>query len=329
MVAAGWYADPAGGHPYRYWDGAQWTDHVAGPSGQGLDPLTPPPVPEGASTTAAQPAQQQPAQQPAQQQQAEQAPAASTGQPLRTDPTEMQAVLAELGLQPMPPGDGTPYGEPMLVLAFSEDRPDALEWWTPTGQLVAVATILEKQQPGTMDAPTTDPASGAMIGSRIEVTGADGTPIATTVRTLKPMKPPTFIDAPGGHRLASVAQEKAFSKIAKIAVTASDGTPVGRFVATDARGRAVVLSDAAGSQQATVIKHGKWDGANVALEFSRNRPFQTPTEWLASRAVSTLLPIKRERICSVVVRDRPPAGSHEALMTFLAPLLLEHVLSLV
>lgn len=327
MVQAGWYADPAGRHPHRYWDGARWTEHVAGPAGQGVDPLPPAPRIDQHSADAqpgdsapATPSQQAHATPPAQQQ--------VTSQAVHADPAELQGVLGELGIHPVPSGDGTPFGERMLILTFSAERPDALEWWTPAGRLVAVATILEKQKPGSLDAPSNDPQSGAMIGTRIEVAGADGSPIATTVRTLKPTKPPTYVDAPNGQRLVSVAQEKVFSKIASYAVTAPNGAPIGRLVATDMRGKAVVLSDNSGGQLATVVKYGKWDGANVALEFSRNRPFQTPTEWLASRAASTLFPIKRERVCSVVIRDRPPADASQALLGFLAPLLLEHTLSI-
>lgn len=28
MSAPGWYPDPHGEHQFRYWDGAEWTDHV-------------------------------------------------------------------------------------------------------------------------------------------------------------------------------------------------------------------------------------------------------------------------------------------------------------
>jgi hypothetical protein len=31
-VAEGWYQDPWGAAAYRYWDGAQWTGHISGPS---------------------------------------------------------------------------------------------------------------------------------------------------------------------------------------------------------------------------------------------------------------------------------------------------------
>jgi hypothetical protein len=37
--AAGWYADPAGRHEHRWWDGATWTDHVADGGVAEVDPL--------------------------------------------------------------------------------------------------------------------------------------------------------------------------------------------------------------------------------------------------------------------------------------------------
>ena len=38
----GWYPDPDGRHDYRWWDGDWWTDKVADPSGESLDPLAAP-----------------------------------------------------------------------------------------------------------------------------------------------------------------------------------------------------------------------------------------------------------------------------------------------
>ena len=35
-----WYPDPGGTHEQRYWDGSQWTDHVADHGRQSEDPLT-------------------------------------------------------------------------------------------------------------------------------------------------------------------------------------------------------------------------------------------------------------------------------------------------
>jgi uncharacterized RDD family membrane protein YckC len=42
---AGWWPDPTGRHLHRYWDGTQWTDHVADGGPTTVDPLgLPPPV---------------------------------------------------------------------------------------------------------------------------------------------------------------------------------------------------------------------------------------------------------------------------------------------
>lgn len=38
FAPAGWYADPAGRYDLRYWDGAQWTEHVARNGHQETDP---------------------------------------------------------------------------------------------------------------------------------------------------------------------------------------------------------------------------------------------------------------------------------------------------
>lgn len=55
--SAGWLPDPNGRHEQRYWDGAQWTDHVAdhgATSTDRYDPAgTPPPPPTGGGTASA------------------------------------------------------------------------------------------------------------------------------------------------------------------------------------------------------------------------------------------------------------------------------------
>lgn len=42
LAAAAWYADPAGRHQVRYWDGLVWTEHVADNGVAGVDPLSGP-----------------------------------------------------------------------------------------------------------------------------------------------------------------------------------------------------------------------------------------------------------------------------------------------
>jgi hypothetical protein len=38
QAAAGWFADPAGRHELRFWDGASWTEHVSDGGAVGSDP---------------------------------------------------------------------------------------------------------------------------------------------------------------------------------------------------------------------------------------------------------------------------------------------------
>src|SRR3954453_5160549 len=37
---AGWHPDPRGRHEHRYWDGSQWTDHVADGGVLATDPVS-------------------------------------------------------------------------------------------------------------------------------------------------------------------------------------------------------------------------------------------------------------------------------------------------
>src|SRR5262252_6702149 len=50
MVPAGWYADPAGRHEYRYWDGTYWTAGEADGGMTATDPLEAPPPPTQQAT---------------------------------------------------------------------------------------------------------------------------------------------------------------------------------------------------------------------------------------------------------------------------------------
>src|SRR5690242_6343113 len=56
---AGWYPDPTGGHQLRYFDGAQWTVHVADNGAQSTAPVT-------RAAPAQRQAQQPPAAEPVQ-----------------------------------------------------------------------------------------------------------------------------------------------------------------------------------------------------------------------------------------------------------------------
>jgi hypothetical protein len=58
MVSAGWYPDPLHDHEHRYWDGNEWTEHVADGGASAIAPLAPGAAlpPPGVALGAAEPA---------------------------------------------------------------------------------------------------------------------------------------------------------------------------------------------------------------------------------------------------------------------------------
>lgn len=86
---ADWYPDPVGRHQYRFYDGANWTDHVADDGRVQLDPLNLAPPPE---TTLVTPADEAPAPQ-------------------------AERLIAEPSSSERPPSVGRPVEEPPILAA--------------------------------------------------------------------------------------------------------------------------------------------------------------------------------------------------------------------
>lgn len=101
---AGWYPDPTGRHQHRYWDGRGWTEHVGSNGTASTDPMPPQP---GATAHAAQAEPARPA--------AGESPAAAVVDD-RLEEEEIRGILAEAEVQPVRGGDGTLFGEPVLIL---------------------------------------------------------------------------------------------------------------------------------------------------------------------------------------------------------------------
>lgn len=104
MTAAAWHPDPTGRHELRYWDGAQWTDHVSDQGVQATSPLYPP-------TEAA-------AQQSVETGGADQAAASSTGG-ADADPWVGSSVVDAQAEAAVDAPTGTPSVAPDAVTAFA------------------------------------------------------------------------------------------------------------------------------------------------------------------------------------------------------------------
>jgi hypothetical protein len=125
----GWHPDPVGRHEHRYWDGNQWTDHVADQGQMSLSPLNAPPPeetrPSGPSMVnlpAISAEQLQVSAQPAPAA-AEPAPAAAAAQPApaaaQPAPAAAQPAPAAAEPTPAPAIEPAPAGD----VAEPEERP--------------------------------------------------------------------------------------------------------------------------------------------------------------------------------------------------------------
>jgi len=115
MVPAGWYADPAGRHEYRYWDGTYWTAGVADGGITATDPLEAPPLPTqqaAAFTPAPQPAAGLTPAQPAAFTAAQPAEGFAPTQPATEFSPVQPAEAAGVPRLPAGPGPMAPPGAP-------------------------------------------------------------------------------------------------------------------------------------------------------------------------------------------------------------------------
>lgn len=118
MTDAAWHPDPTGRHELRYWDGSQWTEHVADQGVQSTSPVVAEPGAGAASGAGAadqaaadqgpEPGAEQPAQ--AQPAQAEPAQAQPAAQPAQAQPMQAQPMPAQA--MPAQPVGGPPMGQP-------------------------------------------------------------------------------------------------------------------------------------------------------------------------------------------------------------------------
>jgi uncharacterized protein (AIM24 family) len=126
MTAAAWHPDPTGKHELRYWDGTQWTEHVADAGVQATDPLVAPAAEQSAEQSVEQsahrseeqavaPAADEPADQPVDR------PAEAADDPVAAEPAAEQPPVTQVAPaqasyqaaphQPMPQQPaGAPYG---------------------------------------------------------------------------------------------------------------------------------------------------------------------------------------------------------------------------
>ena len=130
MTPGAWFPDPARRHELRYWNGAQWTEHVSDRGAVSVDPL---PSDPAAMATAGQVVAQQSVAQPVVAQQA-------VGQPVVAQQVASQPVVAQQAVPqqavareaPQQAVDRHVYVDAQLQIGFKHKRlfvDDQAIWW--------------------------------------------------------------------------------------------------------------------------------------------------------------------------------------------------------
>jgi hypothetical protein len=135
--ASGWYADPAGRHTYRYWDGSGWSKQVSDGGTAGVDPVD---LDEATAATPPAPGTQAPGMQPTTAVDAPQSPGVQVTQ--GSSGTGLTGILGVLV--------GAVIVVVILVVLFNNAGDDG-----STASTDAPAATVTTQEPPTSEAPAT------------------------------------------------------------------------------------------------------------------------------------------------------------------------------
>ncbi len=228
----GWHPDPFGRFESRYWDGAQWTEHVARAGQTSVDP----PVPGGAPRRPE-----------------------DDHVPVGTDTAdriERQVGRATRGTAPAggPGVGGTVFDEPVLVVnqkaKFIEMTNQYAVYDAAGRQLAGVQQV---GQSGARKALRLFTNVDQFLTHRYEVRDVQGALLLSLVRPAKVMKSTVVVSDARGAELGRLVQENVIGKI-RFGLVAADGRPVGSLNAENWRAWNFAISDEGGTEVARITK---------------------------------------------------------------------------
>ena len=229
--AADWYPDPTGRFQQRYWDGSQWTEHVATNGQSGTDPLAPTMrapednvVPQGAQT-----------------------------------PTQVQQqVAAATGMAPgAVAGGGSIFNEPLLVVNQKAKLIELTNQYAVFDQNgTQLAGVQEVGQSGAKKALRLLSNLDQFMTHRLEIKDMGGGILLTVTRPAKIMKSTVVVSAPQGHEIGRIVQQNVIGKI-HFGLQAN-GSMVGSINAENWRAWNFNIQDHEGNEVARVTK--TWEG---------------------------------------------------------------------
>ena len=221
---ANWYPDPFGRHEVRYWDGAQWTEHVSSNGRQSTDP------PVGASHV----------------------PTVDRS----TD--KVQRDVTRAGLQPgAVTGSGTLFGEPILVVnqkaKLIEINNEYAIYDQHGNQLGAVRQVGQSAAKKAIRVLT---SLDQFLTHKLQVVDMSGAVLLALTRPAKMVKSRVIIENGDGSEIGQVVQQNAIGKI-RFSLE-SGGRSFGSINAENWRAWNFNIADHTGTEVARITK--TWEG---------------------------------------------------------------------
>jgi uncharacterized protein YxjI len=219
---AGWHPDPTGQFEQRYWDGGQWTEHVAHQGQQGVSPLT--------------------AQRPVQ----------------TSSPEQVQRqVQQQARVTPAAVGGGHLMDEPILVVNQKAKLIEITQEFAVYDQGGRqLGSVVEVGQSAAKKLLRFATSVDQFLTHKFEVRDMQGTVVLTLVRPAKLMKSKVVVGTPTGQEIGTIRQENVLGKI-RFAFEVG-GQRIGGIQAENWRAWNFSIVDAAGTEVARITK--TWEG---------------------------------------------------------------------
>ncbi|GAA3545778.1 hypothetical protein GCM10022222_31770 [Amycolatopsis ultiminotia] len=245
--SAGWYPDPAGRYQHRYWDGAQWTGHVAANGQVGEDDGTQEPNPAANASSPARQAGAQPGT------------GAESGRPGFRQPAvnreEIAAILSESSIQPRH-GDGTVFGEPVVIIdqtSMDSRSGYRYELFSTTG--VQLAECTEKIDSYHIDEVSWSEAVNKNNAETMEFRDHDGRVLASVTHR-KLWKSKITVTGGNGSEIGRITQANVLGRVS-FELT-GQGTKAGKLRSTGTRLKQFDITDHTGNDVGRFVKLGNY-----------------------------------------------------------------------
>jgi uncharacterized protein YxjI len=256
---AGWYPDPSGQFPQRYWDGGTWTEHVVGPQGQTTSPLQP-----------------------------QAAPAVQVSTPEKVQ----KQVQKQAGITPVQGGGGTLFDSPVLVVNQKAKLIELTNEYAVYDQNgTQLGSVVQVGQSAARKVFRAISNLDQFLSHKMEVRDMQGRVQLTLHRPAKFLKSTVVVSGPAGNEIGKIRQENAIGKI-RFAFEVGE-QKIGGIQAENWRAWDFAISDAQGAEVARIKK--TFEGFAKALFTTADnyvvrihRPLEDPLRTLVVAAALTV-----------------------------------------